>query len=238
MSVSAARRRRRRSNLPPVSIAQSRSAADWLSLGPASSLLGVDPDTLRRWADSGRVRAFTTPGGHRRFSRADLVRIRDTRRSGRRSLATLGATPERVTKAYARSYRAGTGAALPDVDSTDRQAFRRDGRELVAILLEYLDHPAAERRTELEERASGMVRGTADRLAASGVSASVAIEGFVAARQPILAELASLGRRQMLSAPAITALYSEAAELLDRLLLRFVEAFQSGSATSSSPVEA
>jgi hypothetical protein len=198
----------------------------------------VDPDTLRRWADSGRIRAFTTPGRHRRFARADLVRIRDARRSGRRSLATLGATPERVTQAYARSYRAGAGAALPDVDSTDRQVFRRDGRELVAILLEYLDDPAVDRRSELEERASDMVRGTAVRLAASGVETSVAIEGFVAARQPILAALASLGRRQMLSAPAITALYSDAADLLDRLLLRFVEAFQSGSDTPSISVEA
>src|SRR5258708_36013202 len=41
--------------------------SDWLSLGPASRLVGVDPDTLRRWADDGRVHAFATPGGHRRF---------------------------------------------------------------------------------------------------------------------------------------------------------------------------
>ena len=40
-----------------------------LSLGPASRLLGVDPDTLRRWADEGRIEAFTTAGGHRRPER-------------------------------------------------------------------------------------------------------------------------------------------------------------------------
>ena len=51
------------------------SATDWLSLGPASRLLGVDPDTLRRWADDGRIRAYATPGGHRRFSRTDLQQI-------------------------------------------------------------------------------------------------------------------------------------------------------------------
>jgi excisionase family DNA binding protein len=45
---------------------------DWLSVGPASRLLGVDPDTLRRWADDGRVEAYTTPGGHRRFERQSL----------------------------------------------------------------------------------------------------------------------------------------------------------------------
>lgn len=46
---------------------------DWLSLAEASDLLGVHPTTLRRWADSGDVPCFRTPGGHRRFREADLV---------------------------------------------------------------------------------------------------------------------------------------------------------------------
>ena len=29
-------------------------------------------DTLRRWADEGRIEAFTTAGGHRRFHRATV----------------------------------------------------------------------------------------------------------------------------------------------------------------------
>lgn len=219
-------------HLAAAAVATPRPDPDWLSLGPASRLVGVDPDTLRRWADTGRVRAFTTPGGHRRFARSDLARLRDAGRAGRRSLATLGATPERVSQAYARSYRTGTGASLPEVGARDRLAFRRDGRELVTTILEYLDTPSVDRRLALEGRASRMVRATALRLAGTGVPPTAAIEAFVAARQPILAALASLGRRRMLSAPAITTLYSEAAELLDRLLLRFVDAFQ------SNPMEA
>ena len=46
----------------------------WLSLGPASRLVGVDPDTLRRWADDGRIEAYVTPGGHRRFDRRAIER--------------------------------------------------------------------------------------------------------------------------------------------------------------------
>jgi excisionase family DNA binding protein len=210
-------------------LAEPRSSSEWLSLGPASRLLGVDPDTLRRWADTGRIRAFTTPGGHRRFARSDLARLRDAGRAGRRSLATLGATPERVARAYARSYRGGGSGSIPGVAHDDRQAFRRDGRELVATLLEYLDATSVERRAELERHATGMVRATAARLTASDIATVTAVEAFVAARQPILAALASLGRRQVLSAPAITALYSDAAELLDRLLLRFVDAFESNA---------
>ena len=59
-----------------------RPLPERIALGEASRLLGVDPDTLRRWADEGRVPAFTTPGGHRRFERRALERLVANRRTG------------------------------------------------------------------------------------------------------------------------------------------------------------
>ena len=44
----------------------------WLSLGAACRMLEVNEATLRQWADSGLIRAFRTPGGHRRFLREDV----------------------------------------------------------------------------------------------------------------------------------------------------------------------
>jgi excisionase family DNA binding protein len=49
-----------------------RSSGDWLSLHEASLRLHVHAGTLRLWADHGRIRTFRTPGGHRRFSEADV----------------------------------------------------------------------------------------------------------------------------------------------------------------------
>jgi excisionase family DNA binding protein len=46
--------------------------SDWLTLGQAAKFLGVAQSTLRKWSDVGRVPAFYTPGGHRRFKRGDL----------------------------------------------------------------------------------------------------------------------------------------------------------------------
>ena len=48
------------------------SDLEWLTLGQAAAYLGVAQSTLRKWTDSGRVPAFKTPGGHRRYRRRDL----------------------------------------------------------------------------------------------------------------------------------------------------------------------
>jgi excisionase family DNA binding protein len=54
---------------------------EWLTLGQAAKYLGVAQSTMRKWSDVGRVSAFYTPGGHRRYRRADLDQFLD--RSGR-----------------------------------------------------------------------------------------------------------------------------------------------------------
>jgi excisionase family DNA binding protein len=45
---------------------------EWLTLGQAAKYLGVAQSTMRKWSDLGRVSAFYTPGGHRRYRRSDL----------------------------------------------------------------------------------------------------------------------------------------------------------------------
>jgi len=56
------------------------SQPEWLTLGQAAKYLGVAQSTMRKWSDLGRVSAFYTPGGHRRYRRADLDQFLD--RSG------------------------------------------------------------------------------------------------------------------------------------------------------------
>lgn len=216
---------------PDRSIPTAGSARDWLSLGPASRLLGVDPDTLRRWADAGKVEAWATPGGHRRFSRRSLERMAAGRRPARTSLTGLGATPARLSRAYRRSYAEppadGRPAATP-LDG-DRDAFRADGRRLVEALLAHLDagSPAARNRAEAE---AGVVTDElARRLSATGTPLGDAVTRFVIARQPFLSELSALGRRRTLDPVRLAAAYDDASALLDRLLLRLIAAYPSGS---------
>ena len=51
-----------------------------LRIGEAAAQLGVSPDTLRRWAEAGRVEVELTPGGQRTVSQADVTRLAAERR--------------------------------------------------------------------------------------------------------------------------------------------------------------
>ncbi len=44
----------------------------WVPVREAARLANVDPRTIRRWADSGRIPARVTPGGHRQISVSGL----------------------------------------------------------------------------------------------------------------------------------------------------------------------
>ncbi len=198
-------------------------------------MLGVDPDTLRRWADDGRVEAWTTPGGHRRFDRRALEQLAASRRGGRRPLASLGATPARVSRAYRRSYDrpAGPSALSSLVDSpADRDAYRDVGRRLVEALIGHLDANPDDgaARDKAEATAVTVVDELARRLAQRGTSLTDAVALFVASRRPFLAEIASLGRRRRLDPVRLATVYEDASGLLDRLLLRFIATHQESAA--------
>jgi excisionase family DNA binding protein len=205
-----------------------RPQPDRLALGEASRLLGVDPDTLRRWADEGRVPAFTTPGGHRRFERRALERLIAARRTGPAgSLAGLGANPDRLSAAYRRRYgetHAGTPDPRATVPASERDAYRDLGRRLVDALVRHLDQ-AGPGRAAAERDALDLVTGLGERLALHGVPLADGVAMFVAARRPFLAELSLVARRRGVDPARVGEVYDTSTGLLDRLLLAFVTAY-------------
>jgi excisionase family DNA binding protein len=200
-----------------------------LSLGPASRLLGVDPDTLRRWADEGRIESFTTAGGHRRFAGASIERILEARRHDASiRLASLGATTDRLSRIYRRGYssQSDVGDVRDAVPPPDRERFRDDGRALVGALLAHLDAEDDASRDAAEETATDATADLGRRLASADIPLPDAVSLFVAARRPFLTELGVIARRRSLDPDRLVAIYDSSSALLDRLLLRLVAAHQ------------
>jgi excisionase family DNA binding protein len=213
------------------------SDVSWLSLGPASRRLGVASDTLRRWSDEGLIRSFATPGGHRRFDVAEIERIVASRAGATatgRSLAGLGATPDRLARAYRRSYGTTAERSVRDaVPTADHAAYRTDGRSLVASLVAFLDAADPADRAAAEDAAAALTDDLAVRLARAGFSLTESVGLFVAARRPFLTELGVIVRRRALDPSRISALFEAASAILDRLLLRLITTHQATTEQAS-----
>lgn len=217
------------------------SASDWLGLAEASAFLGVAGATLRRWADDGRVPVFTTPGGHRRFSRRSLQHLLPTGRRQRPTLARLGASPERLVRAYRpriRDHASPAAVAAPwleHLSDADRLDFRERGRQLVGILIEHLDaSDPAVGRLKLQE-ASRVAAEHGRQVATLGASMTEAVQGFLQFRTPFLAELSATARRRALDTTQATELLAAAESAMDQLLLATMTGHSLASGRPRSP---
>jgi excisionase family DNA binding protein len=194
---------------------------DWVGLSEASRVLGVSPATLRRWSDAGRLRVFTTPGGHRRFSRSALERLLPADRSRRPSIGGAGLSPSRIARTYRRASRE-AAPELPWVLAlTDEQRllFRERGHVLAASLLQHLDatQPEAAAHHLVDASSSAAEYGTV--AASLGLSLSQTVEGFLRFRAPFHHELAVAARRRGFDTVETTDLLETAERAMDRLLV-------------------
>jgi excisionase family DNA binding protein len=48
---------------------------EWLTPGEVAAIFRVDPKTVTRWGNKGKIRSVRTPGGHRRYSRAHVMEL-------------------------------------------------------------------------------------------------------------------------------------------------------------------
>lgn len=203
---------------------------EWLSLGEAARLLGVTPNTLRRWTDRGQVASFTTPGGHRRFPRAAIDALLPSPRTRRPHLAALGASGAQIAAAYRRGAREGDGspAWLEGLPDPDRQLFRERGRRMVECLLAHLDAdgpaPALANLHQAADYAADYGADSARRDASLGD----AVQAFLHFRQPFVDELVEAARKRGLSTQEATELLVDAESAMDRLLLSFIDGWQRG----------
>jgi excisionase family DNA binding protein len=204
----------------------------WLALGAASRLVGVAPDTLRRWADSGRVESYVTPGGHRRFLRSALEAMMNAPRRHRygveRLTGSAGTISGEVHRRMARS-----GVAAPPwqarLTAEQRADFRRWGQRTFNLVLEYVAAAKRAERTLLLGEAEQMGALYGAEASKAGLSLAEAVEAFLFYRSPVLEAIAAHLRRRAAELSDLTSAYREATAAIDGVLTALVASYRGGS---------
>lgn len=147
----------------------------WLSLTEAAHYLNVHPTTLRRWANQGEIPTTVTPGGHRRFQRADL----DAFAAEHRRLKTVGGLERVWSQEALEQTRQRIGQPprenwLAAFNEEDRERKRQMGRRLMGVTMQYI--AAAAQDEALLAEAYGIGRAHADDALHLGLSLSEALQ--------------------------------------------------------------
>jgi excisionase family DNA binding protein len=206
----------------------SNNGADdpWLPLGAASRLVGVGPDTLRRWADTGKVQSYQTPGGHRRFLRSSLeAMINAPRRQPRYGVERLpGSTQTMAGELHRRMARTGYSGQpwQARLTAEQRDEFRRWGQRTFQLVIEYVAATKrAERQILLEESEKmGSLYGA--EASAAGLSLAETVEAFLFFRSPVIDAIVGHLRRRSADVAEVTAAFHEANAAIDQVLVALV----------------
>ncbi len=213
--------------------------AEWLTIHEASALVGVSVATLRRWCDAGTVRAFTTPGGHRRFDRTAVLGLIPGVPLERPTIAGLGGTDVSITRSFRRSLARG-GVWPPSIETLPacaREPFRECGRRMVTALVAYLDAPRGKTGDRLGAAAECAAVSYGRVAAGNHVPIADTIALFLRFRAPFLHELGALARRRALDATEAIGLLEAASDALDRLLPAVVAGHEAAGEAMSAPLQ-
>src|SRR5438132_6941816 len=114
---------------------------EWLTLGQAARFLGVAQSTIRKWSDQGRVPAFYTPGGHRRYRRSDLDKFLESSGPGGREQSgptVLVVDDDPRLREYVRANMELEGYAVLEAGGADEGMKVLEGQQPQLILLDVM----------------------------------------------------------------------------------------------------
>ena len=214
--------------LPAEPPAEPRADDPWLPLGAASRLVGVGPDTLRRWADTGKVQSYQTPGGHRRFLRSSLEAMINTPRRQRYGVDRLpDSTQTMAGELHRRVQRTGYGGQpwQARLSAEQRNDFRRWGQRTFNLVVEYVASAKRAERQLLLEEAQKMGGLYGAEASGAGLTLAETIEAFLYFRSPVLEAITGHMRRRSADVSDVTSAYREANQAIDQVLRSVVAAY-------------
>lgn len=196
-----------------------------LTMSEACQVLGVSEAALRQWTDEGKVKAFVTPGGHRRYAESEL-RSMMRQQPRTHGLKEMGDRVESVVpreRELARQFME-SSRWYKHLDDASKGRLRERGSRLVGTLAQFVTRPSLREQTSIECRKIGAEYG--DDLASTGLSLTDSIEAFIMHRTPVMeAVLGMMGNPATLNKQAMNAV-PQINKLIDETLMALVETHQ------------
>jgi len=196
-----------------------------VSISEASQILGVSETALRQWTDEGKIRAFVTPGGHRRYSRTELKRFMSShaRMLGIKDLVIELEDTTRLHREIARTSLS-KKPWYSHLNEDSQRHLADLGRQLLNLTIRYITEPS--RREEIIQLARNVGHDHGDTLAKLDLPLTDSVEAFILHRDPLLNAVTHLMKRKEAFSGRIVEAIPLVAHLMDEALVALVAAHQ------------
>jgi hypothetical protein len=188
---------------------------------------------LRHWTDEGKVRAYVTPGGHRRYLEDDLHHLTDTSPSMEASLsAALLSSRER----YGQIERRGgpDHGWMHSLDPAERQHFRTLGASMLHQLTAYVLASTKRERDRSLRDGAGVATEYGQVSARLGLSMHDAMEAFLFFRNPVVESVTRWFGDQPQRGPRVAEALIRVNQFMDHVLLTMTQAHDEATRTAAT----
>ncbi len=156
-----------------------------LSISEASQLLGVSEAALRQWTGEGKIKAFITPGGHRRYTRAGLKKFMNSNPKALKVKDLVAELAETAPQHREIALASPKETAWYDRLSKESQGHLADlGRRMLNLIIKYVTEPSRREKTLQLIREVGRDHGEA--LAKMKMPLTDSVASFLRHRDPIM----------------------------------------------------
>ncbi len=196
-----------------------------VSISEACRVLGVSEVTLRRWTDEGRISAFITPGGHRRYARVELEKLvgAHPRTQNARGLAN---GLEGTTQLHSEVARTGAGTAewYHHLPAEAQRELAEMGRQFLKLVVRYVTVAYRREETMKQARSAGILYG--ETLAKLGLGLPECVEAFIKHREVMTAAAVRTMKHREASSERINAAIVLTGRIMDESLIALVASYE------------
>ncbi len=196
-----------------------------VGISEACRILKVSETALRQWTDEGKIKAFVTPGGHRRYLVADLKKFMSSSHKaiGIKDLAAEIEETAQLHREIGLKFFTNTPWSGRLTKESEGELAEL-GRRLLNSIIRYITAPSEREVTLNNVRDTGKGLGLA--LAKLGLSLTDSVEAFIMHRDPILNVATGLMKKREAFSGRVVDAIPLVAHIMDEALVSLVAAHQ------------